>query len=211
MNDADLSPPGLAAMIAEVIEQLGLRDVTVLGNDTGGALCQILCANRPELVSRLVLTNCDAFENFALVAFRAIERAGGHIPGLVAALDLGLRARPFRHAVMAAAPLTVQPLPDELLAGWFKPLRDKHIRTDLREVLRGISAQHTLTAAERLKSFDRPALIAWGIRDRFFPLSDAERLARTLPNARLVAIDDARTFVQLDQPQQLAELVAGAT
>jgi pimeloyl-ACP methyl ester carboxylesterase len=209
MNGADLSPPGLAAMIAEFIQRLHLREVTVIGNDTGGALCQILCANHPELVDRLVLTNCDAFEHFPPAAFRAIEAAGAHVPGLIAGLDLVLRARPLRRAVMAAAPVTVRPLPDELLAAWFAPLHDPRIRADLRSVLQGISPHHTLTAAERLRTFDRPALIAWGTRDRFFPLSDAERLARTLPDARLETIDNARTFVQLDQPQRLAELVTG--
>ncbi|MGH3595928.1 MAG: alpha/beta fold hydrolase [Mycobacterium sp.] len=207
MNGADLSPPGLAQMIAELIQRLQLREVTVLGNDTGGALCQILCANHPELVDRLVLTNCDAFEHFPPAAFRAIERAGGRIPGLIKGLDLLLRARLLRRAALAAAPLTIQPLPDELLAAWFEPLHDRRIRADLRAVLQGISPEHTLAAAERLKTFDRPALIAWGTRDRFFPVSDAERLARTLPCARLETIDNARTFVQLDQPQRLAELV----
>lgn len=104
--------------------------------------------------------------------------------------------------------MTVEPLPDELLAGWFEPLHDPLVRADLRAVLRGISPRHTLAAAVRLTTFDRPALIAWGTRDRFFPLSDAERLARTLPCAELVTIENARTFTQLDQPQRLAELVA---
>ena len=142
--------------------------VTVVGNDTGGALCQILCANHPELVGRLVLTNCDAFEHFPPRAFRPIEAAGAYVPGLVADLDLLLRARSVRRTLLAAAPLTIQPLPDELLADWFAPLRDRRIRIDLRTVLQGISAKHTLAAAERLRSFDRPTLIAWGTRDRFF-------------------------------------------
>jgi pimeloyl-ACP methyl ester carboxylesterase len=207
-GNADLSPPGLARMIAELIEQLDLRQVTVVGNDTGGALCQILCANHPERVQRLVLTNCDAFEHFPPVAFRAIEHIGSHIPGAIAGLDLFLRVRLFRRATLAAAPLTMRPLPDQLLASWFEPLRDRHIRADVRAVLKGISPRHTLAAAERLTAFDRPALIAWGTRDRFFPVSDARRLARTLPHARLETIDDARTYVQVDQPQRLAELIA---
>jgi pimeloyl-ACP methyl ester carboxylesterase len=185
MNGADLSPPGLAEMIAEFIQRLQLTEVTLVGNDTGGALCQILCANHPELVDRLVLTNCDAFENFPPPAFQAIEAAGAHVPGLIRVLDVVLRSRLLRRAVMAAAPLTVRPLPDELLADWFAPLRDPRIRADLRAVLQGISPKHTLAAAERLATFDRPALIAWGTRDRFFPVRDAERLAQTLPRARL--------------------------
>ena len=175
---------------------------------TPAARCaQILCANHPQVVGRLVLTNCDAFENFPPVAFRAIEAAGAHVPGAVAALDLVLRSRVLRRTLMAAAPLTVRPLPDEMLADWFAPLRDRRIRSDLRAVLRGISPDHTLAAAERLRAFERPALIAWGTRDRFFPLRDAVRLARTLPHARLETIDNARTYVQIDQPERLAELL----
>ena len=102
----------------------------------------------------------------------------------------------------------MRPLPDQLLASWFEPLGDRHIRADVRAVLAGISPRHTLAAAERLTAFDRPALIAWGTRDRFFPLSDAQRLARVLPHARLETVDDARTYVQVDQPQRLAELMA---
>ena len=207
LNGADLSPPGLAAMIAEFIDTLGLRNVTVLGNDTGGALCQILCANHPQVVDRLVLTNCDAFENFPPVAFRALEAAGAHVAGMLPALDLVVRSKVSRRTLMAAAPSTVRPMPDEMLADWFASLHDRRIRADLRAVLHGISSEHTLAAAERLRTFDRPALIAWGTRDRFFPLRDAERLARTLPCARQETIDNARTYVQIDQPERLAELL----
>lgn len=207
MTGADLSPPALAALLAEFIERMQLTDVTVVGNDTGGAFCQILCANHPDVVGRLVLTNCDALEHFPPAAFRPIEAAGAYVPGLIAGLDLLLRMPWFRHAALTAVPLTIRPLPDELLEAWFVPLRDSRIRADLRAVLRGISSRHTLDAAERLRHFQRPALIAWGARDRFFPLSDAARLTQTLPHARLEVFDDARTYVQFDQPQRLAELV----
>lgn len=207
MNNADLSPPGLAAMLAEFIERLQLHNVTVVGNDTGGALCQILCASHPDLVSRLVLTNCDAFEHFPPGAFRPIELAGAHVPGLIGGLDLLLRSRFSRRTLLAAAPLTMRPLPDDRLAEWFAPLRDKRIRADLCAVLQGVSNKHTLNAAEGLRSFARPSLIAWGARDRFFPLRDAERLAEILPFARLEIIDDARTYVQFDQPERLANLL----
>lgn len=207
MNNADLSPPALAALLAEFIEQLQLTDVTVVGNDTGGALCQILCANDPHAVDRLVLTNCDAFEHFPPAIFRPIEAAGAYIPGLVAGLDLLLRVPLFRRAALTAVPVTMRPLPDELLAGWFSHLGDSRIRADLRTVLQGISAKRTLDAADRLRHFTRPTLIVWGARDRFLTLSDAARLTQTLPHARLEVIDDARTYVQFDQPRRLADLI----
>src|SRR6059036_1620998 len=66
----------------------------------------------------------------------------------------------------------------------------------------------TLEAAERLREFDRPTLIAWATEDRFFKLRNAKRLAEAIPNARLKLIEDARTFVPLDQPKRLAELIS---
>lgn len=206
---ADLLPPGLAAMIAEFIERLQLNDVTVVGNDTGGALCQILCANYPDLVGRLVLTNCDAFEHFPPGAFKVIEAIGAHVPGSIAGIDMFLRVRLLRRAVLMAAPLTMRPLPDELLSAWFSSLHDSRVRADVRAVLQGISPKHTVAAAERLRTFDRPALIAWGARDRLIPLRDAERLAETLPRSRLEFVENARTYVQFDQPQRLADLLLG--
>jgi pimeloyl-ACP methyl ester carboxylesterase len=207
MNGADLSPPGLAAMIAEFIEQLELHDVTVVGNDTGGALCQILCANRPELVDRLVLTNCDTFENFPPLPFRASYALAGRVPGLIAGVGQALRHRMLWRAGLAVVPVTMRPLPDDLLAGWFAALRDPRIRADLQAVFRAISPKHTLAAAELLATYDRPTLIAWGTRDRLFRVRDAQRLANLLPNARLELIDDSRTYVQIDQPRRLAELM----
>ncbi len=109
---------------------------------------------------------------------------------------------------MSIAPLTVAPLPDSLVKSWLVPLHDRRVRRDLVTVMRGISPEVTIAAAPRLRGFDRPALIAWGMRDAFFPFSDAQRLARALPKARIERIENARTFVQLDAPKRLAELVA---
>ena len=66
-----------------------------------------------------------------------------------------------------------------------------------------------LAAAETLRNFDRPALLAWAVEDRFFKISFAERLAATINGARLERIEDSYTFVSEDQPERLAELIAG--
>jgi pimeloyl-ACP methyl ester carboxylesterase len=204
---ADLSAPGLSRLIAEFMQRLELDNVTLVGNDTGGALCQIVAADHPERLSRLVLTTCDAFENFPPPAVRPLL-AALKLPGALAATSLIARLRIVRQAAFKAMPLTMLPIPDEQVKSWVAPLADKRIRADLSTVVRGIDPADTVAAAERLRNFDQPALIAWGAEDRMFPFSDAQRLAATLPNARLERIPNARAFVQLDAPERLAQLIA---
>jgi pimeloyl-ACP methyl ester carboxylesterase len=209
-KEADLSAPGIARLIAEFIDRLELEDVTLVGNDTGGALCQLVAADHRQRLGRLVLTTCDAFENFPPPAVRPLLTAL-KLPGALAATSVLGRVRAVRGAAFKAMPLTMQPIPDEQVKSWVAPLADKRIRADLAKVVRGIDPAVTIAAAERLRDFDRPALIAWGAEDRFFPFSDAERLAATLPNARLERIPNARAFVQLDAPERLAEMIGSVT
>jgi pimeloyl-ACP methyl ester carboxylesterase len=205
---ADLSPAGVAALIAELIERLGLDHVTLVGNDTGGALCQLVVTQHPRRIARLALTNCDAFEHFPPPAFVPLVKGLARVPGAVAALAQLGRVGVFRRRSMALTPLTVQPIPDAMLKSWVAPLRDRAVRRDLVKFLRGVSPRQTVEAAERLPGFSGPVLIAWGTKDRFFPLSDAERLAALFSDARLEKIDGARAFVQFDAPDRLARLIA---
>ncbi len=203
--EADLTPPGLARLISELLERLQLSDVTLVGNDTGGGLCQLVVASHPDRLGRLVLTNCDAFENFPPPAFRLAIKALGHVPGAAGTVELLGRIASVRR--LAMGPLTVEPLPDHYPKRWIEALRDPGVRRDVVRVSRGISATHTLDAATRFGAFDKPVLIAWGVRDRFFPLAEGERLAAAFPRSRLEKIDNARTFVQMDAPERLAELI----
>jgi pimeloyl-ACP methyl ester carboxylesterase len=205
-RDADLSAPGIARLIAEFMDRLELEDVTLVGNDTGGALCQLVAADHRGRLGRLVLTTCDAFENFPPPAVRPLVTAL-KLPGALAATSVLGRLRAVRGAAFKAMPLTMQPIPDEQVKSWVAPLADRRIRADLAKVVRGIDPAVTIAAAERLRDFDRPALNAWGAEDRLFPFSDAERLAATLPNARLERIPNARAFVQFDAPERLAEMI----
>jgi pimeloyl-ACP methyl ester carboxylesterase len=206
-TDADLSPAALGDMIGELLERLELEGATIVGNDTGGALTQIAVAAHPERIARVVLTNCDAFEHFPPPAFTGMFKLIARVPGAVRCLELGGRFRFMRTRAMGVIPLTVEPIPDEMVRAWLSPLKDAAVRRDLVKVARGVSPAHTLSAAERLGAFDGTALIVWGTRDKFFPLADAERLTQAFGDARLELIEDARAFVQLDAPKRLAELI----
>jgi pimeloyl-ACP methyl ester carboxylesterase len=205
--DADLSPPGLARIVAGFLEALELQDVTLVGNDTGGAIAQITAANHPERIGRLALTNCDAFENFLPPAFRPLQWAA-RVPGALTALLEGMRFAPLRRLPMAFGWLIKRDFDGAPTREWIEPyLNDRAVRRDTIKVLRGIAPEHTLEAASRLASFEKPALLAWATEDRFFKLSFAERLAATFPDVRLERIDDSYTFVPEDQPERLAELL----
>ena len=88
--DGDLSPPSLAKIVDGFLEALDLESVTLVANDTGGAIGQITAANHPERIGRLVLTNCDAFENFLPPAFRPLQWSA-RVPGGLTALLQGMR------------------------------------------------------------------------------------------------------------------------
>lgn len=205
-DDADLSPPGLVRLLVDVLDALDLERVHVVGVDTGGALAQMLMAEHPDRVERVVLTGCDAYEEFpprSLLgwAFRPLFAPG--VSDVAAQL---LRVRLVRR-MLAMRPLTHQGAPDGLLLQWTAPLRDPRIRRDLRRAWTGMDGRHTLAAAERNRAFPRPVLIAWGDDDRLFRRRLAERLLADLPHAQLVTLEDCAAFAALDQPRRLADLV----
>ena len=208
MPDADLSPTGLADLISEALGALGAQGATVVGNDTGGGICQVLAARHPQQLGGLVLTSCDAFENFPPRFFRNVL-APARVPALVPLAFGALRLRPLRRLPIAFGWLTNAPIEREAEDSYaLPPLGRAEVRRDLARVLKGLAPRYTLDAAERLRDFDRPVLIAWSSDDRFLPPEHAERLAAILPNSRLEWIENSRTFSPEDQPARLAELIA---
>ncbi|MGH2975152.1 MAG: alpha/beta fold hydrolase [Solirubrobacterales bacterium] len=204
--DADLSPPGIAAIIDSFLEALNLEDVTIVGNDSGGAMSQVLATRHPRRIGRLVLTNCDTHDNFPPGIFKAMPPIA-KLPGGMTALSA-----PFRIGALARAafkPFAKTRIPDELIASWMAPgLSDPGVKRDAKKVTAGMNKRYTLEAAGKLSNSELPVLLAWAPGDRFFPISYAKRLASEVPNARLVEIPEAKTFVALDQPRRLAEEIA---
>lgn len=208
MPDADLSPAGVAGLIGEFLQRLDLSEVTLVANDTGGALTQMLMARRPERVARVVLTPSDSFERFFPPLFAYLPWLA-RIPG-----GLSFILSPPVWALAARLPFGFGALfkhrPDPaVLVSWAGPgRRNPAVRADLRRFLKAVDRSYTLAAAERLHQFDRPVLLVWSWEDHAFPISLAHRLAELLPDARVVGIGDSRTFVPEDQPDRLtAEIV----
>jgi len=205
--NADLTVPGLARLIADFLEALDLEDVVLVANDTGGALSQITVTEYPERVGALVLTSCDAFDNF-LPALFAPLLALARFPSVLGLIGRALKFRPLRRLPLAFGWLAKRPIDDTVADAYLRPIVDDlGVRRDCAKVMRSIHPKYTLRAAEKLGTFEAPVLLAWAREDRFFPVTDAERLAGLFPNATLELIDDCYTFVSEDQPERLVEVM----
>jgi pimeloyl-ACP methyl ester carboxylesterase len=210
--DADLSLPGIARLIAEFLDRLDLHDVTLIGNDTGGALVQLLIcagADATARVGRIVLASCEAFDNFPPgLTGRTVALAGKLPPAAFGLFMQQLRLRAVRRLPIAFGWLTKRG--DAATARWLRPvLTQPEIRRDAVRLIRAAVADRgmMLRATDSLADFTRPALVVWASEDRVMPPEHGRRLAGLLPHAELAEIADSYTLMPLDQPARLAQVI----
>jgi len=208
--DADLTPAGCGALVLDVLDALELSDVTLVGNDSGGAYCQIAVSQRPERVTRLVLNSCETpYDEFPPPPFHGLPEAVRDdkvLPTLLHALE----DREGRRAEFAYGLLMKHPAEDAASDSYVLPgLHEPGVLHDVRKVMSSAASEPVHAAGERLiAEFDRPVLFAWGLDDQVFPVAHARRYAARLANARVALIEDAYSFTPEDQPEALAGAIA---
>lgn len=207
-SGADQTPRGVARTLLDFLDALGLEDVTLVGNDSGGALCQFVLDTDDRLVGRLVLTNCDAFEAFPPFPFDRIFGALS-TPARLRFLMTAMRPTALRHSPLGFG-LLARRLDAVQTRRWITPLLgDAGVRRDASTFVRAASGAELLDVSTRLHRFTRPVLLVWGDADRFFRIASAHRLARTFPDARVVPVPGGLTFLPLDEPARVAEAIVG--
>jgi pimeloyl-ACP methyl ester carboxylesterase len=205
--DADLAPPAAARLVLEFLAALDLHDVTIVGNDSGGAVTQMAVTTDASRIGRLVLTNCDSFENFPPGIFKPLGRLA-KLPGAGFSLAQAMRFEPFIRAPFGFGQLNAERQPIELLRSFLKPLiTDKDVRRDAMKFFGAADTKDTLAAGAKLADLNIPALLVWGTEDTLFPISDAERLQGALKDATLVKVPGAKAFVSLDRPDDVVAAI----
>jgi pimeloyl-ACP methyl ester carboxylesterase len=205
--DADLSPRGVARLIVSFLEALDLDDVTLVGNDTGGALIQFVLDTDASRVGRVVLANCDAFDTFPPFPFSTVFRLLKGRTRLWFNLQ-PMRLRRFRHSPLGLGLLSDN-LDPEQTAAWIAPcLESRDIRRDTVQFLRALDPDELLDVSTRLDRFDGPVTIVWGAADRAFRVDLGRRLQQAFGDARFVEVPGARTLLPLDAPDVLAAEIA---
>jgi pimeloyl-ACP methyl ester carboxylesterase len=205
--DADLSPAAVAGAVGTLLDELDLHDVVLVGNDTGGALCQLALRDQAHRVAGLVLTNCDAFEQFPPRFFVPLFALARSRPA-VWTLAQQTRLRLLRHSPLGFGPLLNRPRRAQLTRGWVQPLLDSPAtRRDVTRFARGMRRGELVDAATWLAGFDGPVRIVWGTRDKHFKIELGRRLAATFPHSKLDEVTDATTFVPVDRPDAVVSAV----
>jgi pimeloyl-ACP methyl ester carboxylesterase len=206
-RDADLSLAGYATMVEELLERLDLREVTLVQNDHAAAI--VLAGRAPQRVARLVLSSCEAFENYPPGLPGKNIRITALLPGGLYLSMQALRLRALRRLPIAFGWMSKRPLPDELLDRWLEPLQsDRGVRRDLRRYVTSARRREMVEYCARLVAFMRPSLVVWTPEDRVARPEHGRRLAALLPDSRLLEIADSYTLIMRDQPLAFARAVA---
>jgi pimeloyl-ACP methyl ester carboxylesterase len=195
--------------VAEVLDTLDLRDVTLCFNDW--AAPQIMIADGlTERVGALVLVSCETVGNYPPGLPGRNLALLGAVPGGLAVALRALRLRWTRRLPVTFGRMTKHGVPDDLVDAWIAPaLASRDVLRDLRKYVRSTrqGGRDLAEATAQLGGYDRPVLVAWGAEDRVMPLEEGRRLAAAFPQGRFVTVPDAGTLVPLDQPEALAMLI----
>jgi pimeloyl-ACP methyl ester carboxylesterase len=205
--DADLTTAGVGHLVADFLQALDLHQVILVGNDSGGAIAQVVAARHPQRLGGLVLASCDAFDNHPPKLFRPLITAAR--VGALTPLLATLKFRPVRSLPSAYGWLTHNQPPHELIDGWITNyLADKDVRRDIRRLIAALGEDAFMgQIAAELSGFTKPVLLIWAADDKFFPVEHAQRLSSIFPNARLELVEGGRTWVMRDQPERTADLI----
>ena len=208
---ADRSATSLAQLLLDTLELLDVEDATVVANDTaGGLLLLSLAAGHPALgrVGRLVLTNCDSYDQFPPDALKKAAALSRTLPRLTRAL-IRLQLRSSRGRRKLASGVVANGLGDGRTESFFGPARrDRRVADDLVAAMAGFRPQLLIDAAHAIPRFDRPVLLIWGESCDFFPIKHAQRLASEFPSATLIPVPRAKTWVPIDNPKAVSNAIA---
>jgi len=205
-TDADLSPSGLVAVVIDALDRLGIERAILVGNDSGGALCQLMIAAHPHRLRALVLTSSDAYDTWLPFMFKPLELMA-FVPGLLRIVAQLLQWPPLRRSPLGFGWLSKR-MTDADSAAFVTPLaRAPWARRDVGKFLRGISPRLTRRAAQHFAGFAAPVLVLWSRDDRLLPLRLGQHLASDLPRARLELVTDAYTFSPVDAPEAVAQAI----
>ena len=202
----DVSSRANAEMIAQFVSALGIAQVDLVGNDSGGGIAQIFAALHPERIRSLALTDCDTHDNWPPEAFKpflAMAAAGG----LGDTLKALLADKSVYRSPGALGPTYDRPdeVTDETIEVYLRPfLASPQRLRDLERFLAAFDCRQTVEIEQQLRALQAPTLIVWGTDDVYFPIEWAHWLEQTIRGTRrCVELKGGRLFLMEERWQEL--------
>jgi pimeloyl-ACP methyl ester carboxylesterase len=202
-DGADFSFEGQAEMIAAFCDALGLDQVDLVGNDSGGGIAQIFAARHPERIRSLTLTNCDVHDHWPPEAFQAtIEAvANGRLKELLDGMLADIETARDALSVGYERP---ERLSEETIRTYLEPFSSEPAIRQLERFFASMDSAQTVAAEDALRRLQAPTLIVWGTEDIFFDLESAYWLRDTIPGTReLIKLPGAKLFFPEERPDEL--------
>lgn len=197
----DVSVTANAHMLAQFLDALGIDRVDLVGNDSGGGICQIFAALYPQRLRSLTLTNCDAHDNWPPEAFAPFVAmvADGGLPGTIEAM---VGDKSVYRAALAPAYERPQAVSDATIDTYLQPFAlDTRRLKQLEAFVNAFDCRHTLAIEDGLRTLQVPTLIAWGTDDIYFPVEWSHWLQKAIPGTtRRVEFEGARIFFPEERP-----------
>ena len=179
------------AVIAALLDALGVERTALIGNSMGGRIAWAFAAARPERVTRLVLVSPDGFAGPGVAYGRTAP-----VPPLMRVLPHVLPVSMLRGMI---APAYADPagLTDAVLRRTYDMLRAPGVRQAILDRM----AQHSLVdPVPLLRGLHVPTLLLWGEKDAMIPIANAQAYLAALPDARLVALPGIGHVPQEEAP-----------
>lgn len=209
-DNADVSIAAQARLLIGVLDALGIRRADVVSHDIGGGVAQIIAVRHPERVKKLVLSNAVCFDSWPIPEFKPLQEPGAEDKmSLKAFIEMlrGFLPQGVRR------PESLSPAAVEII---MEPWSSEDGKRALFRNFRRLNPEYTQAIADELKYLDHNTLILWGREDPFQKPAYAERLRSTIPNAKLIWIDDAAHWIMEEKPVEVAAalkafLIKGST
>jgi pimeloyl-ACP methyl ester carboxylesterase len=206
--DQDVSISAFADLLDSLCEALELEAVDLVGNDTGGAVCQVFAARHPERVRTLTLTNCDTIGNLPPAPFAPVvelARRGEFAERFVRVASDRERARARGLGPGYERPDEIE---DATIDAFLSPFRTIEGARALERVIAALDDSALVASQRQLAALAAPTLIVWGTADEFFSVDEAYRL-RDLIGApcEVVELDGAKLFFPDERADELVPIL----
>ncbi len=198
-----LTMENYAKAVKGFCDNLGIQQVTLIGNSMGGLIGALVAKSTPELLHKLVLVDAAGFST----ANRYLRRITRYRRFLNAFFAFGYLIR----KVIAA---------NKYLAAAFTKIvlwRPMNISSELILVLLSGIGKPGFVDAARSIAFTRidrapgeittETMIIWGRNDSLIPKRDAFRYAKMLPDARLELMEDTGHIPMFETPDDFNALI----